>query len=111
MAVLAAVFLWPVGASLVASFSHDGQWTLANYDTVWRLYARDVAYTLGVAAAGSALTFAVTIPLCGWLRARSFGPVDHDGSQSVQSRFGDQPAPVMACLWPGVGKQGENSVD
>jgi len=74
--VLGAVFLWPVGASLVASFSRDGQWTLANYGTVWRLYARDVAYTLGVAAAGSALTFAATIPLCGWLRARSFGPLE-----------------------------------
>ncbi len=41
-----------------------------------RLYARDVAYTVGVAGAGTALTFAITIPVCGWLRARAFGPVE-----------------------------------
>ena len=70
------MFLWPVGVSLVASLSRDGHWTLANYERVWRLYARDVLYTVGVAAAGSALTFAAAIPLCGWLRARAFGPVE-----------------------------------
>jgi len=60
----------------VASFTRGGVPTLANYETVWRLYARDVLYTLGVAAAGSALTFAVAVPACGWLRARAFGPVE-----------------------------------
>ncbi len=63
-----------MGTSLVASVSRDGQWTLANYWTVWRLYARDVLYTVGVAAAGSVLTFVLAIPLCGWLRTRAFGP-------------------------------------
>ena len=42
----------------MASFTRDGAVTLANYETVRRLYARDVAYTIGVAAAGTALTFA-----------------------------------------------------
>ena len=74
--VLAAVFLWPLGASVVASFTREGQWTLANYGTVANLYARDVAYTIGVAAAGTALTFALAIPVCGWLRLRAFGPVE-----------------------------------
>lgn len=67
--------MWPVGVSLVASLSREGRWTLVNYGTVWRLYAGDVLYTVGVAAAGSVLTFAAAIPLCGWLRARAFGPV------------------------------------
>src|SRR5262249_25418463 len=57
LAVLGFVFLWPVGVSLVASLSLEGHWSLANYERVWRLYARDVLYTVGVAAAGSALTF------------------------------------------------------
>ena len=70
------MFVWPLLASVAASFTRDGTWTLANYETVWRLYARDVAYTAGVALAGTLLTFAVTIPLCGWLRARAFGPVE-----------------------------------
>jgi ABC-type spermidine/putrescine transport system permease subunit I len=75
LAVLAGVFLWPLGASVVASFTREGQWTLANYATVANLYARDVAYTIGVAAAGTALTFCLAIPVCGWLRVRAFGPV------------------------------------
>ena len=74
--MLGAVFLWPLGASVVASFARDGQWTLGNYGTVARLYARDVAYTVGVAAAGTALTFLVAIPVCGWLRVRAYGPIE-----------------------------------
>ncbi len=61
---------------MVASFTRDGALTLANYGTVWRLYTRDVVYTVAVAAAGTLLTFAVAIPACGWLRARAFGPVE-----------------------------------
>ncbi len=76
LAVLGVVFLWPLAASILASFTRGGAYTLANYETVWRLYARDVGYTLGVAAAGAALTFAIAIPVCGWLRARAFGPVE-----------------------------------
>jgi putative spermidine/putrescine transport system permease protein len=74
--VLALVFVWPLAASIVASFQRDGAWTLANYETVRRLYAGDVAYTVGVAAAGTVLTFAAAIPACGWLRLRAFGPVE-----------------------------------
>ena len=74
--MLALVFLWPVAASMMASVVRDGQWSLANYETVRRLYGWDVAYTLGVAAAGTALTFLVTIPACGWLRVRAWGPVE-----------------------------------
>ncbi|HEV8309586.1 MAG TPA: ABC transporter permease subunit [Methylomirabilota bacterium] len=70
------MFVWPLTVSVVASFTRDGAWTLANYGTVWRLYARDVGYTVGVAAAGTALTFAAAIPACGWLRVRAFGPVE-----------------------------------
>jgi putative spermidine/putrescine transport system permease protein len=74
--VRALVFVWPLAASVVASFQRDGAWTLANYETVRRLYSGDVAYTVGVAAAGTVLTFAAAIPACGWLRLRAFGPVE-----------------------------------
>jgi ABC-type Fe3+ transport system permease subunit len=76
LAVLGLVFVWPLGTSVVASFTRDGVWTLANYHTVWRLYTRDVLYTLGVAALGTVLTFAVAVPACGWLRVRAFAPVE-----------------------------------
>ena len=55
LAVLGAVFVWPLAASVLASFSREGAVSLANYETVWRLYARDVVYTIGVAAAGTLL--------------------------------------------------------
>ena len=74
--MLGAVFLWPLGVSIVASFTHDGAPSLASYETVWRLYMRDVVYTVAVAAAGTALTFAAAIPACGWLRLYAFGPVE-----------------------------------
>jgi putative spermidine/putrescine transport system permease protein len=74
--VLAAVFVWPLVASVLASVTRDGALTLAHYETVWRLYRGDVLYTVGVAAAGTALTFAAAIPACGWLRLRAFGPVE-----------------------------------
>ena len=74
--MLGAVFLWPLAASVLASVTHDGALTLAHYGTVWRLYRVDVLYTIGVAAAGTVLTFAAAIPACGWLRLRAFGPVE-----------------------------------
>ena len=76
LAVLGLVFLWPLATSIAASFTRGGQLTLANYETVWRLYARDVVYTVGIAGAGSVLTFAIAIPACGWLRVRAFAPVE-----------------------------------
>ncbi len=74
--MLALVFVWPLATSVIASLQREGAWTLANYETVRRLYAGDVVYTVGVAAAGTALTFAAAIPACGWLRLRAFGPVE-----------------------------------
>jgi ABC-type Fe3+ transport system permease subunit len=74
--VLGLVFVWPLATSVVASFTRDGAWTLANYRTVWRLYTRDVLYAVGVAGAATALTFAAAVPACGWLRVRAFGPVE-----------------------------------
>jgi ABC-type Fe3+ transport system permease subunit len=76
LAVLGAVFVWPLAASVTASFTRDSAFSLASYGTVWRLYAGDVLYTVGVAAAGTAVTFLAAIPACGWLRARAFGPVE-----------------------------------
>src|SRR5207253_1825420 len=69
-------FGWPLAVSVAASFTRAGVPTLGNYTTVWRLYLRDVGYTLAVSAAGTALTFALAIVVCGWLRVRAFAPVE-----------------------------------
>jgi ABC-type Fe3+ transport system permease subunit len=76
LGVLGAVFVWPLLASVAASFSGPEGWTLANYARVGRLYGGDVLYTVAVAVAGTALTFLVAIPACGFLRLRAFGPVE-----------------------------------
>jgi putative spermidine/putrescine transport system permease protein len=70
--VLLGVFCVPLLQSLVASFSREGRWTLENYAIVWRLYRQDVLYTVGVAGAGVVLTFALGIPLAGYLRLRAW---------------------------------------
>ena len=74
--MVGVVFVWPLAVSVAASFTRAGVPTLGNYTTVWRLYLRDVGYTLAVSAAGTALTFALAIIVCGWLRVRAFAPVE-----------------------------------
>jgi len=74
--VVGVVFVWPLAVSVAASFTRAGVPTLGNYTTVWRLYLRDVGYTLAVSAGGTALTFALAIVVCGWLRVRAFAPVE-----------------------------------
>ncbi len=70
IAVILIGFGFPLLQSLTASFMRDGNWTLANYELVYRLYRQDVFYTVGVAAAGLLLTFGIGIPLSGHLRLR-----------------------------------------
>ena len=74
--MLAAVFLWPLGASVVASLTRDGAFTLAHYETVWRLYTRDVLYTSAWPPPAPRSPSPIAIPACGWLRLRAFGPVE-----------------------------------
>jgi ABC-type Fe3+ transport system permease subunit len=76
VAVLGGVFVWPLLTSLAASVSGPDGPTLEHYARAARLYGGDVLYTVAVAAAGTALTFLVAIPACGFLRLRAFGPVE-----------------------------------
>ena len=94
--MLGAVFVWPLTTSVHASLTRDGALTLAHYATVWRLYRGDVLYTIGVAAAGTALTFAAAIPACGWLRLRAFGPVEFLLKVPLSSRSSSSATP---CAW------------
>ena len=76
LGVLAFAFLWPFASSVGTSFVREGTVSLQNYALVYRLYRQDVAFTLGVAAAGLLLTLLVGIPVCGLLRIRAFAPVE-----------------------------------
>jgi ABC-type Fe3+ transport system permease subunit len=76
LGVLGFAFLYPFAASVGASFVREGALSLGNYALVYRLYRQDVAFTLGIAVAGLALTLLVGVPLCGYLRVRAFSPVE-----------------------------------
>jgi ABC-type spermidine/putrescine transport system permease subunit I len=76
LGVLAFAFLWPFAASVGTSFLREGRLSIENYALVYRLYRQDVAFTLGVAAAGLLLALLVGIPVCGFLRIRAFAPVE-----------------------------------
>ncbi len=76
LAVLGFAFLYPFAASVGTSFVREGVLSAENYGLVYRLYRQDVVFTLGVATAGLAITLLVGVPVCGYLRIRSFGPVE-----------------------------------
>lgn len=76
LAVLGLAFVYPLAASVGSSFVHEGALSFANYGRVYRLYRQDVVFTLGVALAGLALTLAVGLPVCGYLRVRAFAAVE-----------------------------------
>ncbi len=76
LAVLGFAFLYPFAASVGTSFVREGVLSAENYALVYRLYRQDVAFTLGVATAGLAITLLIGIPVCGYLRIRAFGPVE-----------------------------------
>ena len=76
LAVLGFAFLYPFITSVGSSFVRDGALSPENYALVYRLYRQDVAFTVGVAAAGLAFILFVGLPLCGYLRVRAFAPVE-----------------------------------
>ncbi len=76
LVVLAFAFLWPFAASVGTSLAREGRFSLENYALVYRLYRQDVAFTVGVAAAGLLLTLLVGIPVCGMLRVWAFAPIE-----------------------------------
>lgn len=70
LAVVVALFFIPFLNSFFSSFRREGQWTLANYHTVSRLYLEDVFFTVGVSLAALAATLLVAVTLAGYLRLR-----------------------------------------
>ena len=51
LAVVVALFVIPFFRSAVTSFTDkQGNFTLANYATVWRLYTEDIVFTIAISA-------------------------------------------------------------
>jgi putative spermidine/putrescine transport system permease protein len=68
LAIVVWLFFLPFLSSAHLSFIREGQWSLANYALVWRLYKLDVLYTLGISLVSLALVIGIAALLCGYLR-------------------------------------------
>lgn len=74
--VLGFAFLYPLLASVWSSIIYEGNLSLAHYSRVYTLYRQDVVFTLGVALSGLVLVLLVGLPVCGYLRLRTFRTVE-----------------------------------
>lgn len=74
--VLGFAFLYPLFASVWSSFIHEGSFSLVHYFRVYKLYLHDIVFTLGVAFSGLVLVLLIGLPVCGYLRLRTFRTVE-----------------------------------
>ena len=67
LAVVAALFLYPLGYSLVAAFTEGGAISLAHFAKSFELYSTDIAFTLMIVIVSTALIALVAIAIAGAL--------------------------------------------
>jgi ABC-type sugar transport system permease subunit len=62
--MIAILFLYPLGFSLIAAFTNDArQLTLAHFSKVYALYSSDIAFTLVIVLISVALLAVISITL------------------------------------------------
>ncbi|HVL70625.1 MAG TPA: ABC transporter permease subunit [Beijerinckiaceae bacterium] len=67
LAMVAALFVYPFGFSVVSAFTVGGEPTLANFEKAYELYSRDIAFTLFIVLTATALTALLSIAIAGAL--------------------------------------------
>jgi len=68
LALVAALFLYPLGFSIVSAFSDPGGgFGLANFVKAFELYSIDIIYTLGIVTSATALTGIFALAIAGYL--------------------------------------------
>lgn len=67
LALVAALFLYPLGFSLVAAFTKDGALSLAHFGKAFELYSVDIVYTLFIVLLSGVLTALAAIAIAGML--------------------------------------------
>ncbi len=67
LAVVAALFLYPLGYSLVAAFTEGGAISLAHFAKSFELYSTDIVFTLMIVIVSTALIALVAIAIAGAL--------------------------------------------
>ena len=68
LALVAALFLYPLGLSIVSAFSvPDGGFGFANFAKAFELYSIDIIYTLAIVTSATALTGILSLAIAGYL--------------------------------------------
>jgi ABC-type spermidine/putrescine transport system permease subunit I len=67
LALVAALFLYPLGYSLIAAFTADGEPTLRHFDKAFELYSGDILFTLFIVITATILTALISIAVAGAL--------------------------------------------
>ena len=69
LAILLALFVYPLGFSLVTAFLGDetGAWTLANFTKAFEFYSHDILFTIVIVGLSTALIGAFAIAIGGFL--------------------------------------------
>lgn len=73
LALVAALFLWPLGYSLMAAFTLNGEFSLAHFRKAFELYSNDIIFTLLIIALSTALIALLSIAIAGILTLSETG--------------------------------------
>ncbi len=65
--LVAALFLYPLGFSLVSAFTADGRYTLAHFEKAFELYSGDILFTIFIVVTSTILTALVSVAIAGTL--------------------------------------------
>src|ERR671939_1141342 len=67
LALVAALFLYPLAFSLIAAFTADGAFTLRHFEKAFELYSGDVRFTVFIVLLSTVLIALVSIAIAGVL--------------------------------------------
>ncbi|MCB1814627.1 MAG: ABC transporter permease subunit [Candidatus Competibacteraceae bacterium] len=68
IAMIACLFLYPLGFSLISAFEGEaGNWTLENFTKAYELYSKDILFTVLIIALATALIAVLSIAIGGYI--------------------------------------------
>ncbi len=67
LAMIGALFLYPLGYSVASAFGEEGQWGLANFEKAIEFYSRDILFTVVIVFLATALVGLLAIAIGGYL--------------------------------------------
>ena len=65
--LVAALFLYPLGFSVLSAFTQNGSFTFANFVKAYELYSGDIRFTIFIVAASTVIIAVISIAIAGTL--------------------------------------------